>query len=98
MNGLAKKIGIKFHIPSISGFCVELPAHVMNRSTLPFAVGSHKVQQGFDLGVVRNHLSMTVDIDQVIGVKAVVLEDVYCAVAVSQGKDDPWDKTGFRAG
>jgi len=51
---------------------------------LAFTGTAHQIEQAFDFGVVGDDFAVLPDVDQVIGVQAVVLVDVDAIVAVAR--------------
>jgi len=51
-------------------------------------VTAHQIQQGFNLGMVDNDLAIITNINQIVGMQAIMLIDIDAGIAVTKGEDD----------
>ena len=52
---------------------IERPVRLRDRLDASFAGGAHQIEQALDFGVIDDDSAIAVDVDQVVGMKAVLL-------------------------
>ena len=75
-DGLAQQVGVGLHPAAIGRFLIESLASLNHGLVAPFAAGARQIEQALDLGVIVDDFALAVDVDEVVGVQAIVLVEV----------------------